>query len=243
MNRNLFICLFFLLGIQPLFGQQKSDSLPPLAVRQPRLIIKWAPLSLIDPHSTVQLGAEYIMGGSWSIQQEIGYGRNLEVIASEDYNNREIWRSRTELRKYYTDDAFKPKGTGAYIAFEVLYKRINYEKEGRIGRDCVDGGCEYAVITDYTLLKDVVGFHGKFGGQFVVEKRFVIDVYIGGGLRNITVKAPGYPSNPAMFLDEEMGAIRTNITMPGNHTMISMSGGFKLGYLIYRQKQNRQPGS
>lgn len=238
MNKKITLIIFLLLSFQVLKAQEKTDSLSPLVAKQPRLIIKWAPLSLIDPHSTVQLGAEYLMGNAWSVQQEIGYGRNFEVLATEDYHDREIWRFRTEFRKY--TDEFRSKGTGPYTAFEVLYKRINYAKEGRIGRDCADGGCEYAMITDYTLLKDVIGIHVKFGGQFVVENRLVIDIYMGGGLRNITVKASGYPSIPELFLDEETRFIKSNVTMPGNHTMLSMSGGFKLGYLIYnKNKQSK----
>jgi hypothetical protein len=235
MNRKITLIIVFLLSFQFIFAQSKLDSLSEFASRQPRLIVKWAPLSIIDPHSTVQLGLEYLFAGPWSFQQEIGYGNNFEVISENDYLDREIWRFRSEIRKYMDD--FKPKGRGAYIGFEVLYKRVNYTKEGRIGRDCEDGDCEFFEIMEYKILKDVIGVHGKFGGQFVIDNRLVVDIYMGGGLRNITVKSPGYPTNPAMFRDEEIGFIKTNPTMPGNHTLISMSGGFKLGYMIYHKKK------
>lgn len=222
------------------YGQSSvTDSLykTKTPARQPLLLIKWAPLSLVDQDNTVQFGVEYLFKGPVSLQQEIGYGwfNFTDNNDNGPFKNREVWRSRTELRFYAATNGQLRKPKGPYLAMEFLYKRINYNKQGNVGRECNGFECEYFEKMDYKILKDVYGYHGKIGWQFLIENRLAIDLYIGGGLRGINVKSPGLPADENNF-GEDTGFGIARPTEPGSYTLISMCGGFKFGYLIYRSK-------
>lgn len=240
MDKKILLFIFALLSVQLLLAQQMPDTLSGLTNRRPHYIIKWAPLSVIELDNTVQFGLEYLLPGPWSVQQELGYGwfnlNNNADIDGDPYKNREVWRSRTEFRVYldHNKDVAKPRG--GYFALEFLYKRVNFEREASIGRECADGQCEYFELLDYKILKDVFGYHAKFGGQFIVENRLAIDIYSGIGWRNIFVKSPGLSAGENVF-GEGSDLINIARTEPGIYRTISLCGGFKLGYLIYRKSK------
>lgn len=197
-------------------------------------VIKWAPLSMIDIDPAMQLGLEYLPDGKWSIQQELGYGRfgysGIFTPDEDDMQQKEVWRSRTEARMYLSN--YRPKPTGAYLAFEVLYKRVNYKSDEQIGRNCENGDCEYRETVQNKMFKDAVGFHVKFGVQAPIGKRMALDFYIGIGGRSVTIKASN--KELAEIWKDECQAFVGNPTLPGNYGLISGNLGFKVGYLLYR---------
>lgn len=238
MLKKILLLAFILGGLFAGYAQS-SDTLHINNNRQPHYIIKWAPLSLVDQDNTVQFGIEYLFKGPVSLQQEIGYGwfnfnNNREY--GEVFKSREIWRSRTEIRFYVPNKGQVRKPKGAYLAIEFLYKRMNYSKQDEVGRECSGSACEYVEILDYKLFRDIFGYHGKTGLQFIIEKRLALDLYIGGGLRSIVVKSPGLSAGDTRLV-EERGFIISKPMELGQHTLISMCGGFKLGYLIYKKRK------
>jgi hypothetical protein len=238
MFRKLLFLGLIIGGLFPAYAQS-SDTLRIINIRQPHYIIKWAPLSLIDQDNTVQFGIEYLFKGPVSLQQEVGYGWfnfNGKSDNGAAYKNREIWRSRTELRFYVANNGQVRRPHGAYLALEFLYKRMNYSKEGNVGRGCNGPDCEYFEKMNYKLFRDVFGYHGKMGLQFIIEKRLAVDLYIGGGLRSIVVKSPGLSEEDSNF-SEERGFVLSKPMEVGRYTLLSMCSGFKLGYLIYKRRK------
>ncbi|QHT67112.1 DUF3575 domain-containing protein [Rhodocytophaga rosea] len=238
MFKKLLLLAFVLGSLFPAYAQP-SDTLGIInSRRQPHYIIKWAPLSLVDQDNTVQFGIEYLFKGPVSLQQEIGYGWFSFNGNSDNgvYINREIWRSRTEVRFYVANNGQIKRPHGAYLALEFLYKRMNYTKEDNVGRECENGDCEYFEKMNYKLFRDVYGFHGKMGVQFIIEKRLALDVYIGGGLRSVVVKSPGLSAENNNLM-EDRGFVLSKPMELGQYTMLSMSGGFKIGYLIYKRRK------
>lgn len=216
-----------------------TDSLYKPKEGQPHFILKWAPLSLVEQDNTVQFGIEYLFNGTVSLQQEVGYGWfnfNNNEDNGKKFKNREIWRSRTEMRFYIISNEQITKPKGPYLAIEFLYKRMNYSRQSSVGRECENFDCQYFEIKDYKILKDVFGYHGKIGWQFIVQKRLAIDLYMGGGFRGIRVKSPGLPAD-VNNIDGDREFILIRPTKPGRYTMISMSAGFKLGYLFYKRSR------
>jgi hypothetical protein len=147
-----------------------------------------------------------------------------------DMRNKEVWRSRTEARLYLSN--YRPRPTGTYLAFEVLYKRVNYEGEDEVGRNCENRNCEYKEAVEYKLLKDVVGFHFKFGVQAFIRERVALDFYIGIGGRNATVKTNNKELEEIWKQDRY--SFVANPSHPGSFGLISGNLGFKVGYLLYR---------
>jgi hypothetical protein len=228
----LFFCWYLPAHAQSLDTgyKPKLDSLP-----KPLFVVKWAPLGLIDFDPTMQFGLEYLPSGMWSVQQEVGYGRfgysGFFTPDEEDTQQKEVWRFRTEARKYLSHR--RPKPTGAYLAFEVLYKRVNYKGNEEIGRNCVNGRCEYKELVQNKIFKDALGFHIKFGVQSRIGKRAVLDCYMGIGGRSVNVKATNKELEE--FWKDDHQIMVANPQRPGNYGLISGNLGFKLGYLLYKQ--------
>ncbi|MDO1447212.1 DUF3575 domain-containing protein [Rhodocytophaga aerolata] len=201
-------------------------------IPKPAYIIKWAPFSAVDIDPTIQFGLEYLLKGNWSLQQELGYGHYTHskyTINGDDLWNKEVWRSRSEVRLYLGNSR---KPAGVYTAFEVLYKRVNFNQKATLGRECADGMCNYFEEVAYKVLRDVVGYHVKIGGQALLEKRIALDFYTGLGFRNIYVKTPG-SGDDGQWRDNEI-LLEIYPTRRGNYRLISMNMGFKMGYLLYR---------
>jgi hypothetical protein len=207
-----------------------------LRVPKPAYVIKWAPFSVLDIDPTMQFGLEYLLKGNWSLQQELGYGHfnhSRTTFNGNNLWNKEVWRSRSEVRLYLSN--YTPRPAGVYTAFELLYKRVNFNQEATVGRECEDGRCNYFERVTYKVLRDVVGYHIKFGGQAVVENRVTLDFYTGLGFRNIYVKTPGKgPDVSRGWWDDDEAYIALYPNRRGTYRLISGNLGFKVGYLIYR---------
>ncbi len=226
----LFVLCLYLSGYaQDAILVPGADSLP-----KPKYIIKFAPLSLMDIDPTVQFGLEYLAGDKWGLQQELGYGHfNFSAFSpnGDDMQQKEVWRSRTEARLYL--DNYRPRPRGAYLAFEVLYKRVNYIEDVEIGRDCENGDCAYEELVQNKVLKDVWGFHFKVGGQTVIGKRIALDFYVGVGGRSVHVQATNKELEAIWKEDHQI--MVGNPSRPGTYGLFSANLGFKVGYLLFKQ--------
>ncbi len=229
-KKGLFIlCVFIYFS-----GRAQPSAVDSIHTPKPAYIIKWAPFSILDIDPTIQFGLEYLLKGNWSLQQELGYGHfnhSNYTIDGDNLWNKEVWRSRSEVRLYLGH--YKRKPVGFYTASELLYKRVNFNQEATLGRECEDGMCSYFERVRYKVLRDVAGYHIKIGGQGLIEKRVAVDFYTGLGFRNIIVKTPGSGADGEWRDGEPLMDIYP--TRRGNYRLISMNLGFKVGYLIYRK--------
>lgn len=225
------LCL--LLSLQGVKAQENPRD-QYFAERAPKLIIKWAWLSLIDPDQTVQFGVEYALNKQWSLQQEIGYGHFLPYSTDNEDKDREIWRFRTEGRFYFSSSRPNPM-EGTYVAAEIFYKRNNYLNEITVGRECENGNCAFFQQKEYIRIKDVVGYHIKIGRQWVISRRVALDIYAGLGLRSIHVKTPGLSKEEQENINRDY--VLFGYYSSGSYLMPSLSSGFKFGYQIYKKNK------
>lgn len=236
-------CIFCILICQAIafscIAQSSSDSL----THALPIVLKFAPLSLIDIHPTYQLAAEYFIKDHWSVQQEAGYGNNA-ILSQRNPQERdmEVWRFRSEVRFYlysgrYRDSYLRSDASFSrpYWAFEGFYKRVNFKESEPLGMDCINGQCAYFQRSDYKTLKDVIGYHLKFGYQAILAKRIAIDLYSGFGLRHIFVRYRGAPNGAGVVWNDFRDWITINPTEPGKYRLLSMAFGFKAGYVLYRK--------
>lgn len=215
-------------------AQSRETALLPF---YPRWVIKWAPLSVVDPDNTFQFGAEYLFARRWAVQQEFGYGNHhfsfMKISVNEQdlraLERKEVWRTRLELR-YYLNEFRPQQKLGKYLAAEVLYKRVNWlEQTANWLRD------PYGTISippNIPITKDVVALHVKGGVQWRLSERLLMDFYTGIGGRMLYVSdVQGRLEGRKMYRFWEFTP-----SEPGRYSRLSMSLGFKVGYLIYRKR-------
>jgi hypothetical protein len=178
--------------------------------REPRLVLKFSPLAILQPESLYRLDAEYLLGGRHSIQGGLGYGTGYyQLFGGNTQNDRETWRAQTEWRIYVNRDRqatrWRPiqrlisKPLGQYFAVETFYKQVNAHYSGTLQRGCQDGNCQF--YESYTALarRYVAGFHLKFGKQVAIRlsetnNRLLIDYYVGLGGRWRWFEQRGVPT-------------------------------------------------
>ncbi|MCE7070740.1 hypothetical protein LZG74_10520 [Dyadobacter sp. CY327] len=166
------------------FGQIDAET------AQKHVIVKFAPLSLVDFDNAVQFGVEVPLGTTgMSLQQDLGYGpaaMNTWYSQGVDRPNKEIFKSRTQLRYYYlTRRRMKP-----YIAGELLLKKVIYRDNKWVGMECEQpwGNCDYLENTLIKTRRMVHAGHAKAGMQFYFSSRIALDLFAGLGFRNIRVR-------------------------------------------------------
>ncbi len=229
------------------FAQRDStDSvIPVLGDASARWVVKIAPLFILDPDNTVQFGVERTLGGRSSVQVEGGYGwpgfqyyrpynygwPGFQYYRPYNYSDREVWRGRAEWRIYSRVNV-RPRG--GYFAIEGFYKQVNAIESGTIGRACGGGfNCQYFQQYRSTAQKFVTGGHLKWGVQFRLDDDWLFDLYLGVGLRSVSVQyfrpefpdAQTYRSYNGPFNSLGLGGINTSVAP-------SATLGFKVGYVI-----------
>lgn len=196
-------------------------------------VVKFAPLSLLDPDNTVQFGAERLLGQQHAVQAEFGYGpqgMNLwQNTQNKRYSSREVWRGRAEYRYYMNQN----EGViGSYVAVEGFYKQVNARESGTIGVGCGTGACQYYRVFTAPVSKYVWGGHIKIGRQFSISPndRLLIDFYTGLGIRRSRVERFGRPTG--VYYYGSAGYNLFDAFSPQTYAVVSMAYGFKIGYSL-----------
>ena len=239
----LFICLFGQIkGVAQNDTLVYKSSYPHNAFGYPKWAFKWNALTLIDVDATLQLAAERFLGKRWSVQQEIGYGwwtwnNSGNNTTNEQRNHYQTWRFRTEGRYYLSN--FEENNFGKYVALEILYKQVSYPQTQTIGRNCMNGRCDYYEIADYLYVRRVAAGHIKVGLQGIVGKRFLVDFFAGIGIRQIEVRYEGLPKdNIQTYQSTRSGRVSLfNRQTEGNFIVLSGTLGLRIGYMTYHPKQ------
>jgi hypothetical protein len=208
------------------------------AAKKP-VLIKFAPLSHIDFDNTIQLGSEQMLNKSWSIQEELGYGNIKMNVWGQDYyfenKDKETYRAKLEVRKYKNYGYGMPIGN--YWAIETFFKQVNKIDDVTIGRECSQTwNCAYQERIEGIRQKLVFGGHIKLGRQFYIKDsgqktRFVLDFYMGVGLRYINIGNSNYDKreNDTIISNNGFTGFQRNV---GSFGAISGAMGLKLGYLV-----------
>lgn len=204
--------------------------------RPSRVILKFSPLSLLDPDGTVQGAVEVWLKQRQSIQAEFGYGsdRMWPWTFNDRLGRKEVWRARLEGR-YYTSLFGKHPHSGTYVAIEGLYKQVNVAYLDTIianRNSTFDPVFVHAPVTRY-----VFGLHSKVGTQRLLSynpssiwSHVIIDVYAGPGIRHINVV--GRSAETALLFQNKRVYERFQYSeyRPGDaFWRLSISAGLKIG--------------
>ncbi|WP_080055947.1 hypothetical protein [Spirosoma aerolatum] len=203
----------------------------------PKWVVKFAPLSLLDPSGTVQFALERTIGHQQSLQFEAGYGSQRTNIWQQPDNNHytrysqyEVWRGRAEWRYYWR--RFQAP-IGSYLALEGLYKQENAFENGTVGVGVNEqtGQYQYYQLYSLPLSKHVWAFTVKVGRQFPLpfNNRFVADFYGGLGIRHRTITRPDRPEG-YLFYSSSGSLIDPFSTASSPYSFLNVSYGVKVGY-------------
>lgn len=209
-------------------SQSLNDSLPQKETLNPRIILKWAPLSLIDIYSAVQFALEYRIGGKSAIQAEAGYIFPINISESsirDNYDNMKGYRLRTEYRYYLSIK--KNRTDGFYLAPELFFISIKFDERNAVKIPLNAFGDFYYQEKQFKVNKTIFGYHLKVGYQQLLTDWLVIDFYAGLGVRHVN-----FSSDES--LDDWLNK-RNSIFFSEDREQterVSASYGIKLGILL-----------
>ena len=194
-------------------------------IKRGDIAIKWDPIRLVNPfNSTIQVGAEYGITESLSLQSDVGINSN---IFNSTYYNREIFIVHNQLRKYKRHGHFYGLDLFYMHAKDYSYSRCMYDKNEKVSSD----------YDSVMLIKNAPGIAIIAGRQFIMGN-VTIDMFFGAGLRLVnnelryktqTIHPAGWKCALPHFAwhnDKYSG------TFPAGH----FSCGIKLGYILNRKK-------
>ena len=228
-NMRLSLLLLLILFNIPFLKAQEPESFQEISPSIP--ILKFSPLSLMDPVSSIQFALEHQIGRRQSLQHEVGYITDI----MHDEKNRKGIRLRNEYRYYLEPD--ESGYGGLYLGPEILFIYYNYFQSGTFGRSCDNPeGCQYFQRMEIKTNKQVWAITPKVGYQFVVE-RFVLDLYAGLGYRYVRVKQEGDPGNE---IDQRYDFFNVN-KQEGSYNLPNVSMGMKFGFLLKKRAPEKFP--
>jgi hypothetical protein len=104
-------------------------------------------------------------------------------------------RIRADLKYYFKKR--RPRHPDFYIAPEFHYKHTTTKKEDEFGINCLNGQCAFFQNAVYTDIKNEIGGLVKTGIifplRFVKNHRWLLDVYVGLGAKQLNFKETDLP--------------------------------------------------
>ena len=183
-----------------------------------KICLKFSPLSFIDIYngSTARMGVEYKLKDNYSLYNEIG-----TFIPTGNKNSGIL--SRCEFKCYFNS---ADKINGQYVSVELFYKNQSYNT-----KDSIRGTVKYS--KDYTVSKNVGCLTIKYGFMQVCKYRFVIDGYVGLGVRGKIVRSSlTEEENNKLMSSDDSYNINLLINKAGTFIRPNVDIGFKIGYRI-----------
>jgi|GEM_PF-1314464 hypothetical protein len=175
---KLLCCFLLLPAVVPAYAGEGDNNTPV------RHFIKWNLSSMVtEPDQAVALAYEFRATRSFGVQLEAGYIFNDLYEGSYESNSHTSgFRVNPELRMYLGSSEI-PK---AYVSAEGIFKMVQSDQEVVVGRNCVNGACDYSEWVPVQTTRNVSGVTFKFGLQPVLGKgktRIALDFYAGAGIR------------------------------------------------------------
>lgn len=170
------ICLISLSHSQSVYSQKSKH-----------LILKFAPLSLLDPYGpNYHFGIEVITKGNISVETDIAVFRtyNRGDLAVPKYVGNNGFKIKPEIRYYlYPKNREGVKNKGIYIANEVFFTKNRQVRGDTFIHFDQDTDTSY-IYTDYDIIKRFeIGNNIKIGCQGIIKDRLVIDLFVGVGVK------------------------------------------------------------
>lgn len=211
--KNNIIHFFLLLSSVFSYGQG--------AIIDNKLALKIAPLSILDIYggSSTRIGVEYKLKNNYSLYNEIG---TYFPYANGMHNNRGFL-TKIEFKAYLNKQGLT---INKYISAELFYKQQSYYTYDSIATST------NTYIKDYFVSKKVGCFTVKYGMLTIYKSRFVLDGFIGIGVRYKIAENTLNNNENKNIVSE--GSYQTNIlkNKSGTFTDLNFDMGLKIGYRL-----------
>lgn len=205
MKRSYLLFLLALLLANHLAAQETSTLKP---------TFKLNPLGLIHPQPTIWVAYEHPLNKSISLQVDLGYILTDHLHPIID-NSKLKAQARIEPRFYFRPNLEDNITTCFYIAPQFFYKTVTY----------------FSNEHTYTFTRENFGFHLKLGKQYFYKKHFIIDTFLGMGIKRIFTTANNKPKDPYRGFEAGRG-LSLDYSDNTNANVPSIVFGAKIGFRL-----------
>jgi len=146
-------------------------------------IIKFSPLAALEEGNfpVIQAGVEFPLKNNLSLYSEIGirYRKGIYDNADTIFTGSGGFKAKVELRHYITNE-WRSWLEGTYWAANIFYTNSSHNTSMVYykGNDSTT-----RIGDDFAVKKTVIGLNALRGWQNSYGKRFMVDAYIGVGIR------------------------------------------------------------
>lgn len=178
LKKNI-LTFFTFFCVLPVLAQQNNSARKgmSLSINLPGII------DIFDANLTA--GAEFPIGKRLSVGVDAGYIYSSVYFSWSAYTSGYIIRP---FIRYYTD-----KKEEVFVQAQLHYKYVNYQKEGWVDRDLVNGVPSYSEFSVADNIKKAMGLHLLVGGRQKLYSKtsgLFIEETIGFGVRYKTQDFP-----------------------------------------------------
>lgn len=147
------------------------------------LILKFAPLSLLDPFGeNVHIGSEFNLNGPFSIEADLA--TYVQIFDSPRIKDRLGFKFKPEIRYYLTSKKRKTSDCGGFYIANELYFIFDKFKRGDTFRHYDQTLDTNYLYHDYERIRRfIIGDNFKIGYQAVTKIKLTFDYYFGLGLK------------------------------------------------------------
>ncbi len=159
--------LFLILGLCLLifaFAQEKSSG--------PNITLKWAPTGLLL--GSISLQGEYHFAGKKSLTAKIGVPVSAHHSFQYNGDDADFNLKATSFLAGYR--MYLSKGHLKGLYFEPFFKYVHHLSEGAANSTLISRPVRFGFTNDYNGM----GVGAQLGAQFLIAKRFVIDLFFLG---------------------------------------------------------------
>lgn len=207
----------------PITGTAQQDA-PQQAPVRPPFTLKTVPTNFINPvQQSIDVLADLPVSARWGIELGFGAVVNSLSLAPFDGETHRGLKLKPAV-KYY----FKPSATGHnYLALAFKYKDLRNSRHINVLRQ----GGQYSEWMFQRRLMETWGVGLRAGRQEYLgkHKRWLIEPYLGLGIRQLRISNKALPPD-AMLLDDRR--LFSTVRLPGIYTTPDVLMGCFLGWRI-----------
>ena len=192
--------------------------------------VQYNPLTLTEPEVPITATIHYKTNGRIAIALDAGFFIAKQNYSDNGFTQYNGFRLKPAI-KYYLQ-GYKKSPHGLYFSLEGLLKRTINKKQEWLSQTNSTGQSVFSQLANYKERKLVYGINLLFGGEIILDKeqRWMLDLYLGLGIRNKQFKANNLPTGLSVDYSNDNSNRVFNIFLNG--TYMSVPAGLKVGYRI-----------
>lgn len=180
---------------------------------------KLTAVRLIDPiNPSIEMGYERAYN-EWSTYAGVGFMR--ELLNLGDFHNYKGFRISAEQKYFFSSKETKlfglPQYERLYLGIEAAHMNVKFDNADYL---TTSSGVIY--WEDFTVYKKTYSCNFKIGAQLLISA-FVMEFYLGMGVKHKDVYHTGLTNNSALFDFKITNA-------DGKYNTINLPAGFRIGY-------------